>query len=193
MDSLATTTALAPEHVSAYCLTYEEDTEYFRRFQNGEIGQDDDRNAEFFERTMDHLGDSGYAQYEISNYARPGCECLHNFAYWTGEEYEGLGPSAFSTRGGIRRRNVADTTEFIRRVGAGGPWHDFEEVVDEATARAESLAFSLRTVHGVDASEVSSGKAADLMGAGLVEPSSGRLVLTRRGRLLADAVAAELI
>lgn len=192
-DSLAATTELRPEHISAYCLTYEEDTEYFRRFQKGELVQDDDRNAEFFESAMDWLGEAGYGQYEISNYARPGRECLHNFAYWTGAEYDGLGPSAFSTRGGIRRRNVADTAEFIKRVGAGGPWHDFEEVVDEATARAESLAFSLRTDRGVEASAVSESKAAELVGAGLVEASRGRLVLTRRGRLLADGVAAELI
>jgi oxygen-independent coproporphyrinogen-3 oxidase len=98
-DSLAATIALAPEHISAYNLTYEEDTEYFRRFTLGELSQDNDADAALFELTAETLENAGYEPYEISNFARPGRECAHNLAYWSGADYLGLGPSAFSTVG----------------------------------------------------------------------------------------------
>ena len=95
--SLKKTIGLAPQHISAYCLTYEEDTEFFRRHQRGELSQDTEQDANFYEMTMAVLEAGGYRQYEISNYANPGYECLHNLAYWLGRDYLGLGPSAFST------------------------------------------------------------------------------------------------
>jgi oxygen-independent coproporphyrinogen III oxidase len=82
--TLDKTIALGPEHVSSYCLTYEEDTEYFRKLTGGSFQQDDERDAQLFEDTMDRLAAGGYAQYEISNYARPGRESRHNRAYWLG-------------------------------------------------------------------------------------------------------------
>ena len=81
METLRETVALGPNHISAYCLTYEEDTEFFRRFQTGEFRQNSNEDAEFFAATMDFLGEHGFAQYEISNYAQPERDCLHNLAY----------------------------------------------------------------------------------------------------------------
>ena len=101
--TLEKTLALQPEHLSAYCLTYEEDTSFFRRFQAGEYAQDKEWDADLFEMTLDRLAAAGYEPYEISNHARPGRECLHNLAYWQGADYLGLGPSAFSTCGANRR------------------------------------------------------------------------------------------
>src|SRR5262249_45546874 len=98
-ETLKRTIALGPEHVSSYCLTYEEDTEFFLRHARGEFRQDSDADAEFFELTMSSLGDAGYEHYEISNYARPGFRSAHNRAYWSGANYLGIGPSAFSTIG----------------------------------------------------------------------------------------------
>jgi oxygen-independent coproporphyrinogen-3 oxidase len=98
-QTLEKTIQLNPEHISAYCLTYEEDTEYFRKFQRGEFSQNVQQDAAFYETTMSMLEAAGYRQYEISNYAKPGHECLHNLAYWHGNDYLGLGPSAFSTIG----------------------------------------------------------------------------------------------
>ena len=112
--SLAATIALGPEHVSAYNLTYEEDTEFFRRFVAGELRQDDDADAALFEHTADTLAAAGYEPYEISNFARPGRECAHNLAYWQGADYLGLGPSAFSTVGERRWANVRDTAQVQR-------------------------------------------------------------------------------
>src|SRR5438270_12378895 len=98
-DTLERTIALEPEHVSTYCLTYEEDTEFFLRHARGEFRQDSDADAEYFEIAMSTLEAAGYEHYEISNYARPGFQSVHNRAYWRGADYLGIGPSAFSTIG----------------------------------------------------------------------------------------------
>lgn len=193
LDSLRTTIDLAPEHISAYCLTYEEDTEYFLKLQRGEMVPDESVDADFFEITMSELEGAGYLQYEISNYAKPGRECRHNLAYWIGAEYEGLGPSAFSTRGGVRRRAIADTSRFIELVSGGKGWHDFEETVDEATRASESMAFALRTSSGISSHDVPLEKSARLVKHGLMNQQGNRLVLTRQGKLVADEIAAELM
>src|SRR5215472_7394554 len=84
METLNKTIGLEPQHISAYCLTYEEDTEFFRRFSRGDMIQDVEQDAALYELTMSTLEAAGYKQYEISNYARPGFECVHNLAYWLG-------------------------------------------------------------------------------------------------------------
>jgi oxygen-independent coproporphyrinogen-3 oxidase len=99
---------LEPEHISTYCLTYEEDTEFLARFESGEFSVTDEKEARFLELAMTALEQAGYEHYEISNYARPGFRSEHNRAYWCGADYIGMGPSAFSTRGLERWQNVAD-------------------------------------------------------------------------------------
>jgi oxygen-independent coproporphyrinogen-3 oxidase len=188
-DSLQQTIALAPEHISAYCLTYEEDTEYFLRLNRGEYRPDETLDADLFEMTMDLLGAAGFEQYEISNHARTGRECRHNLAYWLGSDYLGLGPSAFSTVDGSRWKNVSDTSAYIRRIETDADPADFREHLDPRTRRAEEIAFSLRTNRGISTNLLPPEKAAELLGSGLLFQSSDRSYLTRRGRMLADAIA----
>ncbi len=189
--TLAKTVALAPEHVSAYCLTYEEDTAFFARFQKGELTQDEAWDADLFETTMDVLSGAGYDQYEISNYARPGHECRHNLAYWLGADYLGLGPSAFSTVGDTRWQNVAETTTYCDRILSQGSATSFTEHLDPETRRKEHVAFSLRTNRGVErqALERQPDDLAGLLDEGLLRAQGSQLHLTRRGKLLADSVA----
>ena len=142
---------------------------------------------------MDMLSGAGFEQYEISNYARPGRECLHNLAYWQGADYAGFGPSAFGTRSGKRRRNIADTSDYIRRVENRLDRHDFEELVPQDLRRSEIIAFALRTKYGIPAGDTDAKIAGELEANGLVETVSGQLRLTRKGKLVADAVAAELL
>src|SRR5438067_13780569 len=97
-DSLQKTITLEPEHISTYCLTYEEDTEFLARFQRGEFAVTDETETRFLELAMTTLEMAGYEQYEISNYARRGFRSEHNRAYWCGADYIGIGPSAFFTR-----------------------------------------------------------------------------------------------
>lgn len=193
IESIRRTVDLSPDHISAYCLTYEEDTEFFERFQRGEMGPQEDRDSDFFEVAMNELEAAGYPQYEISNYARPGRECLHNLGYWRGADYAGLGPSAFSTRAGWRRRNVADTADYTRRVLSDEDRFDFVERIDDDSRRAERIAFSLRTTDGVPETMLPENQAAALLQHGLVTKKDGRVFLTREGRLVADEIAAELI
>jgi oxygen-independent coproporphyrinogen-3 oxidase len=190
-DSLAQTIALQPEHISAYCLTYEEDTQFFARFQKGELTQDVEVDAELFETTMDTLGAAGYAQYEISNYARPGRECAHNLAYWLGRDYLGLGPSAFSTVGPRRWQNVADTTTYCDRIQAGSFAESFVEELTVETRASEVAAFSLRTDRGMDAHLTSdwNEELERFEADGFLRKANGRWLLTRRGKLVADELA----
>ena len=117
--TLEKTIALQPEHISTYCLTYEEDTDFFLRHSRGELRQDPDADAEFFEMTMAILETAGYIHYEISNYARPGFLSAHNRAYWSGQDYLGIGPSAFSTMGSKRSQNIPQFRHYADLVLSG--------------------------------------------------------------------------
>ncbi len=189
--SLDRTAGLAPEHISAYCLTYEEDTEFFLRLQRGEVVPDNELDADLFEITMERLGAAGYDQYEISNHARPGRECLHNLAYWQAADYVGLGPSAFSTVGDQRWKNVSSTEDYVAKVDADLDPADFREPVDPTTRTAERIAFSLRTSTGIPATELAHwpDEVARLQSAGYLESVAENYRLTRPGRLLADEIA----
>ena len=194
--SLAETVALGPEHISAYNLTYEEDTEFFRRFVTGEYTQNEDADIALFELTADTLAAAGFEPYEISNFARPGRECRHNLAYWQAADYLGLGPSAFSTVGERRWSNVRDTGAYNDRTHAGVVAMDFEEAVPPDMRRAEAIAFGLRTNRGVLAETLRpwGEQVAEFTELGLLHTDAAdRVLLTRKGRLLADTVAGAFV
>jgi oxygen-independent coproporphyrinogen-3 oxidase len=195
-ETLRQAVACGPDHVSAYNLTYEEDTAFFEMLKRGETEMREDVDAAMFTHAHDFLTDSGFVHYETSNYARPGACSTHNEGYWEGEEYLGLGPSAVSTIDGIRSRNVADTAAYVARVGAHGHAVYESEALDPEAWRIERVALGLRTEKGMahswlDASGIA--RAETLVGEGLAEWRNGRLVLIGRGRALVDAVAAELL
>jgi oxygen-independent coproporphyrinogen-3 oxidase len=190
-ETLDKTIGFEPEHVSAYCLTYEEDTEFFRRFSQGELTQDVERDAALYELTMGTLEEAGYRQYEISNYARPGFECLHNLAYWLGRSYLGLGPSAFSTVGSKRWRNTPDTGRYVEQIRSKIEPIAFEETLSSEMRLAEEIAFGLRTSTGVSESKIASWpeEVASLLSEGYLEEAGNRVRLTPKGRMVADSVA----
>jgi oxygen-independent coproporphyrinogen-3 oxidase len=192
-STLEKTIDLRPEHISAYCLTYEQDTEFFLRHARGELLQDTDTDAGFFELTMSILEDAGYEHYEISNYARPGFLSRHNRAYWLGKDYLGIGPSAFSTSGLSRWQNICDYRNYIDRVlSTQSPRGSTEQLTGEMK-RTERIALSLRTSNGVAASEFNGEKTQELLSLGLIRKLNGNLLLTRRGKSLADSVAEALL
>jgi len=190
-STLAHTIALRPEHVSSYCLTYEEDTEYFRQLQLGTFRQDDERDAALFETTIDTLTAAEFDHYEISNYARPGFESAHNFAYWRGADYLGFGPSAFSTLGLHRWQNIPDTATYTERVLAGEPVAQFSEELSPATRAGEIAAFAVRTREGIATNSLDRWREEirEFRELGFLEDRGGRTILTRRGKLMADSVA----
>src|SRR5215472_4066480 len=193
--TLEKTIALEPEHISTYCLTYEEDTEFFLRQARGELRQDPDADAEFFEMTMAILEDAGYQHYEISNYARPGFESVHNRAYWLGKDYLGIGPSAVSTIGMQRWQNVCNYRTYIDRVFSGESTRGTSENLTHKMKRTERIALGLRTRYGVSGSELKDFalKIDELAALQLLRESNGNFVLTRRGKALADSVAEALL
>ena len=189
--TLERTIALEPEHVSTYCLTYEEDTEFFLRHARGEFRQDSDVDAEFFEMKIGILEDAGYRHYEISNYARPGFESVHNRAYWLGKDYLGIGPSAVSTIGMQRWQNVCDYRAYINRALSGESTRTTSENLTHEMKRTERIALGLRTRDGISASELKdfARETDELIGLQLLRKSNGNFVLTRKGKTLADSVA----
>jgi len=189
--TLEKTINLQPEHISAYCLTYEEDTEFFLRHARGELLQDTDIDAAFFEMTMSILEEAGYEQYEISNYARPGFSSVHNRAYWLGGDYLGIGPSAFSTVSMNRWQNVCDYRTYADRVLSGNSPRAFAENLTNEMKRTERIALSLRTSDGVSASELNgfAQEKNEFIALGLLRESNGNFVLTRKGKELTDSVA----
>ena len=193
--TLEKTIALQPKHISTYCLTYEEDTEFFLRHARGEFRQDADADAEFFEMTMAILEGAGYRHYEISNYARPGFESVHNRAYWLGKDYLGIGPSAVSTIGMQRWQNVCDYRTYIDRALAGQSPRESSENLTDQMKQTERIALSLRTRDGVSAGELKDfGTETDeLVALGLLRQSNGNFILTPKGKALTDSITEALL
>jgi oxygen-independent coproporphyrinogen III oxidase len=190
-ETLEKTIVLEPAHISAYCLTYEEDTEFYLRQAQGEFRQDEDTDAEFFEMTMATLEHAGYEHYEISNYARPGFESVHNRAYWFGKDYLGIGPSAVSTIAMQRWQNICDYRAYIDRVLSGKSPRESSEELTYEMKRTERIALALRTREGIPASDLKSfaPEMDELIAHELLRESHGNFVLTRRGKTLADSIA----
>jgi oxygen-independent coproporphyrinogen-3 oxidase len=192
--SLQHTIDLQPDHISSYNLTYEEDTEYFEKFSAGTYQRDEATDEAFFHTAMERLPMAGYAQYEISNYARPGYTSRHNQAYWAGADYLGLGPSAVSTIDRVRTKNIPDTARYMATISEGKlPTCEAEHLTAEQW-RCERLALELRTAKGLarhwlpEADEMLGNLAEE----GLLTLSEHSIILTQRGKLVADSVIGAL-
>ncbi len=179
-----------PNHISAYGLTYEEDTPFFEKLSKGEYRQDEAREIVMFERTRDVLGAAGLVDYEVSNFARPGFESQHNLGYWRGEDYLGLGPSACSTIGALRWKNVPDTRAYAERIAKGESVREELEEIDSAIRIRERIMFGLRMREGVASALFSDEvQLRKLETDGLALEENGRVRLTLRGQLVADSIA----
>ena len=195
--SVEAAVALEPDHVSAYALTVEPGTRMGAQAARGVIQlPDPDELADKYESADDAFSAAGYSWYEISNWARPGKECRHNEAYWTGGDWWGYGPGAHSHIGGTRFWNVKHPLAYAQRVLAGESPAAAREVLSLSEVAEESVMLGIRMRDGIEVpAGVDAGVVARLIADGLVEPSTAlrkRLVLTRRGRLLADFVTREL-
>jgi oxygen-independent coproporphyrinogen-3 oxidase len=200
--------ALAPEHVSAYALTYEPGTPFFAARGSGRLTPaDDDLEADMAERTLVLLPAAGYARYEISSYARPGFASRHNASYWNGSEYLGLGAGAHSfartPAPGRRWVNERVPARYLEAVAANGSAVGSEERLSEAQARGEFCLTGLRQTVGVDVEAFRQRFGEDLRAAfphidrlvadGLLELGSAHLRLTPDGFRHADSVAATFV
>lgn len=185
---------LEPNHISAYNLTYEEDTEFLTKHKTGELDADEDRDADLFYQAIDFLEESGYAHYEISNYARPGSESHHNRAYWAGDDYIGLGPGAVTTLDGQRWKTLPDTAAYVKAASAGLDTRTEIEILTEEDRRIERIALQLRTREGIPTGLIPSPNPIEsLTQQGLIEVRNDQIVLTHEGKALADPIASALI
>jgi oxygen-independent coproporphyrinogen-3 oxidase len=195
-STLRQAAALEPDHISAYNLTYEEDTAFFESLRRGEVRVDEDTDARFFQLADDFLTSVGFDHYETSNYAKPGRHSSHNQGYWRGEDYLGLGPSAVSTIGDRRHKNIPDTAGYITRVQSIGHALDESETLDAEARRIERIALGLRTTAGIPLSLLAMEarqRAAAFVAEGLARIENEHLILAGQGRALVDPIAAELV
>jgi len=141
---------MAPEHVSAYCLTYEPETPLGRDLRAGRVTPlPEELEAAMYAYAIDYLPSRGFAQYEISNYARPRFECAHNIAYWLNRNSLGVGAGAFSYIDGTRSSNARDIADYIKRVESGSAIV-FQETLAKEEAAREAATLGLRMRAGLE-------------------------------------------
>jgi len=200
--SLRTATDLEPDHVSAYALVVEEGTKLAAQVRRGlVVPPEDDDEADKYELADELLTAAGYGWYEVSNWARSEQErCRHNVAYWSGTNWWGVGPGAHSHVGGVRWWNVKHPSAYAARLASGQSPAQARESLTDEQRYDERVLLGTRLVEGLPVGDLrGSGRAAvaGLVADGLVDGvaavSRGRVVLTRRGRLLADTVVHRLL
>jgi len=187
--------SLHPHHISAYNLTYEEDTAFFQSLLAGDMQADEARDGDHFELAHDLLTSAGFEHYETSNYSQPGHRSIHNSGYWRGEPYLGLGPSAVSTVDAVRSKNIADTARYIDMMENIGHALAESESLSVEDLRLERIALGLRTSEGISRQlldQAGKKRALDLEELGLLRLEGETIMLTRRGSALVDAIAGEI-
>ncbi|HZZ18321.1 MAG TPA: radical SAM family heme chaperone HemW [Opitutaceae bacterium] len=196
--------SLSPDHISTYCLTFEEDTALWIKLSEGRVRLDPENEARMYERTWERLGAAGYAQYEVSNFSKPGHACVHNLNTWRMGEWAGLGPSAASQQGSLRGSNVASLPEWAAHVARGERVTEDRTELTPVLLAEDALVFGLRMNEGVDIARLQLScpnapweKVGEFVNRLVVEElatrDGGRVRLTSKGRLLADQVGSEVM
>jgi oxygen-independent coproporphyrinogen-3 oxidase len=195
--SLESALAAGPDHLSAYSLIVEHGTRLAARVRRGELPTpDEDDLADKYELADKLLTDAGFANYEISNWARPGAECRHNLAYWRSHNWWGIGPGAHSHIGGVRWWNVKHPAAYAGRLDQRQSPAHARELLTDADRRIERVLLELRLNTGLDIGVLTGTERArlpELAARGLVDRDQRRVLLTPRGRLLADGVIRDLL
>lgn len=195
-----------PTHLSCYGLVFEKGTALWQRRERDEVRPlDEEVERSMYELTIDRLASAGLAIYEISNFARPGCESRHNLAYWANEAYFGFGVGAARYVRGVRSVNTRDLPGYLRRVEAGEPaTGPSEELAPEERARETAMLMLRRTAMGLDREDFRNRTAFEIdglarqaieryRGVGYLEDDGTRLRLSREGLFLADRVLAAFL
>ncbi len=188
------------QHISAYALTYEEETPLQKAVEAGEVKPvDEETDRQMYERTIDELEKTGFKQYEISNFAKPGFECRHNLNYWANFPYLGIGPAAGSYWQGKRALNIADIKKYIEMIEQGKNAAEESEAPDNIQVACETAVLNLRRRCGIILDEFKKQTGFDAMKLfaepigkykklGLIRTTSKRLCLTRKALPIADSV-----
>ena len=189
------------QHVSAYSLMFEEGTKLYHLLQKEEIEQiSEELSVEMYDVLIDKLSEAGLAQYEISNFAKPGFESRHNSSYWNETPYLGVGPSAHSYNLSTRSWNVSNVSQYVKSISKGILPLE-EEQIDEITRYNDLITTALRTKEGIHLNTLQEDYAQYLLEQSsefikegtMIKTSDNRLALTRKGYYISDAIMAELI
>ena len=196
---------LDPEHISAYCLTYEQGTPIVEMTDSGTLQKlSEEDELKMYEFTNDFLRDNDYNHYEISNFAKQDKECLHNTVYWENREYIGIGAGAFSYVNGERYCNIKSVKEYISSSRAKKRLICFSEKLPQKQRASEILIMALRMTSGIsrkeftkrsgfDLNELFEKQLNNLTQAGLINFDDERVKLTRKGLSVADSVMMEFV
>ncbi|MEY4777208.1 MAG: hypothetical protein RL759_1721 [Verrucomicrobiota bacterium] len=195
---------LQPDHLSTYCLTFEEDTAMFVKLSQGKVKIDRELEARLYRQTWEQLEANGYAQYETSNFARPGHACRHNLITWEMGSWIGYGPSAASQWGQRRWTNPANLDQWIKGIEAGTPVLEQVKDLSAADLLCDALVFGLRLNAGVNPAALAARFATPLparvthlfealVEEGLMEAAGTQVRLTGEGRMRADAVGVSIL
>jgi oxygen-independent coproporphyrinogen-3 oxidase len=194
---------LNPEHISAYSLTIEEKTVFGNWQKTGKLNpMEDDLAAQQLEILVSILGDNGYEQYEVSNFAKPNFMAIHNTNYWKQKKYLGVGPSAHSFNGVSRQFNVSNNAKYLQAIESGMIPLTFEKLSREDRIN-EYVLTTLRTKWGSDLAWIKEEFAYDLLAKNskyieqllhseLALLNDHYLILTKKGLMLGDKIASDL-
>jgi len=199
-ESVSAALAAGPDHISAYALIVEEGTRLAARIRRGELdAPDDDAMADRYLAADQLFGSAGLRWYEISNWAAGASSaCRHNLMYWTDGDWWGIGPGAHSHVGGTRWWNVRHPAGYAARLAAGASPGQAREILTPRERSTERIMLQTRLAAGLPVAELDQAgmsAAAEAAADGLADPAAlaaGRVILTSRGRLLADAVVRAL-
>ena len=184
---------LGPEHLSCYALTIEPATPLGRRVAAGLVPSPDaDLQAEMYFLACELLGTAGYRHYEVSNWAKPGLECVHNLGYWEGRVYLGLGAGAHSCRHSRRWWNLRPPLAYVESVEAGRAPVGGEECLGPDDERLERIFLGLRTADGIPAGLIDLQVARPYLDESLLTRTDGRIALTDRGMIVANEIVVAL-
>lgn len=197
--------SLGPEHISAYCLTYERGTPLVEMKDSGMLKRlSEEEELKMYEYTNSFLVNNGYIRYEISNFAKPGRECRHNTVYWENREYIGIGTGAFSYINGERYSSIKNVKEYISAVKSKKRLICFSEKLPQEKRASEILIMALRMTSGIsrkeffnrsgfDLTELFGRQLNNLAQSGLINLDDQRIKLTRKGLTVADSVMMEFV
>ena len=203
-DDLYRAMELKPDHLSTYCLTFEEDTAMFVKLSQGKVKIDRELEAFLYRRTWETLAENGYAQYETSNFAQAGHACRHNLITWEMGSWIGYGPSAASQWGHVRWTNPANLDQWVKGIEAGQPVREQAKALSARDLLCDALVFGLRLNEGVDPFALAERFEtplpqgvrelfADLIEEEIMELAGTRFRLNGEGRLRADAVGVAVL
>ena len=198
--SLERAIQLEVDHVSCYGLMYEPGTRLTAQRKSGRVTPcDESLEADMYLMMRDVLSAAGYEQYEVSNFAKPGCRSEHNLIYWRNQPYVGVGPSASGCDGRERYKNVADAARYVRMIEADGIAETFRETIDGETLMLEMVLMQLRMLEGLSIEDFHTRTGSEplalfhpvldrFVASGHLTVTDSHIALTPEGFLVADSI-----